>query len=126
MADPSPAGARDAAIIALLYSCGLRRAELVALDLADYDQESGALTIRGKRNKERIAYAVNAAIDALADWLVIRGDAPGALFWAIRKGGHVQTGQRLTTQSIYHILAVRAAMRSIPQAHARRWPRARR
>ena len=108
MADQTAAGARDAAIIALLYSCGLRRAELVALDLADYDQETGALTVRGKRNKERIAYAVNGTIDALADWLFIRGDASGALFWAIRKGGHVQKGQRLTTQAVYHILSTRA------------------
>lgn len=108
MNDQTAAGVRDASIIAILYSCGLRRAELVKLDLADYDQESGALTVRGKRNKERIAYAVNGTIDALLDWLTIRGNAPGSLFWAIRKGGHVQTGQRMTTQAIYHILRNRA------------------
>ena len=56
--DPGPGGARDAAIIALLYSCGLRRAELVALDIEDYDVEEGTLTVRGKRNKERLAHIV--------------------------------------------------------------------
>jgi integrase len=35
--DPSPAGARDAAIIALLYSCGLRRKEAASLELSNYD-----------------------------------------------------------------------------------------
>jgi len=108
MADQSPAGARDAAILAILYSCGLRRAELVKLDLADYDQEQGTLIVRGKRNKERLAHVVNGAAAALADWLTLRGDDPGALLWAIRRGGHVQAGQRLTTQAVYHILHTRA------------------
>ena len=115
MADQSPAGPRDAAMIAILYSCGLRRAELVGLDLDDYDQAAGTLLVRGKRNKERIAFTVNGTIDALADWLAIRGDAPGALFWAIRKGGHLQRGQRLTTQAVYHILGKRAEDASVKE-----------
>ena len=35
LADPTPAGYRDAAVIALLYACGPRRAELVGVDMAD-------------------------------------------------------------------------------------------
>lgn len=64
--------------------------------------------IRGKRNKERLAHVVNGAAGALADWLTVRGNDPGALFWAIRRGGHLQQGQRLTTQAVYHILTQRA------------------
>lgn len=112
--DQSPAGARDAGIIALLYSCGLRRAELVTLDLADYDQEVGVLTVRGKRNKERLAHVVNGARAALADWLTIRGDEPGALFYPVRKGGHLWRG-RLTTQAIYHILQTRAKQATVKE-----------
>lgn len=67
MADQSAAGARDAAIIALLYSCGLRRAELTGLDLDDYDPERGTLRVRGKRNKQRLVHVVSGAADALAD-----------------------------------------------------------
>ena len=51
----SPVGARDAAMLSLLYGCGLRRSEVVALDLSDYDQ--GTVTVRtGKGRKERIVY----------------------------------------------------------------------
>ena len=105
--DQSPAGSRDAAIVALLYSCGLRRAEFVALDLADYDVEEGTLIVRGKRNKERLAHVVEGAKDALEDWLVSRGPEPGPLFLPVRKGGHIKEG-RLTTQAIYYILIERA------------------
>lgn len=108
MADQTAAGVRDAAMIAILYSTGVRRAELVGLDLADYDPETGTTIVHGKRNKDRKVYVVNGAAEALADWLTIRGEDPGALFWAIRKGGHVQRGQRLTTQAVYHVLGKRA------------------
>lgn len=104
--DPTPAGARDAAIIAILYSCGLRRAELVSLTLADYDQESGQLVIHGKRNKDRLTYLVNGASLAVSDWLALRGSDPGALFCAINKGGRL-IGKPMTDQAIYKMLAKR-------------------
>jgi len=106
--DQTSSGIRDAALIAIAYSCGLRRAELVGLDLADYDPDAGTLRVFGKGSKERTAYCVNGCKTALLDWLTIRGEEPGALFWAIRRGGHIQTGQRLTTQAVYTILQSRA------------------
>jgi site-specific recombinase XerD len=106
-ADQAPAGVRDSAIIALLYSCGLRRAELCGLALVDYDAVAGELRILGKGNKERLSPVINGAADALADWLTIRGDAPGALFRPIRRGGHMQGGE-LTPQAVLTILAARA------------------
>ena len=61
-ADDSPAGMRDAALLGVLYICGLRRAELVGLDLADFDPESGKLTIhRGKGRKDRNVYVTGGA-----------------------------------------------------------------
>jgi len=52
--DTTPAGVRDAALIACLYPGGLRREEVVRLDLGDYSPGDGALTVRhGKRNKAR-------------------------------------------------------------------------
>lgn len=78
--DKTNAGARDAAIIGLMYSCGLRREEVVTLALADYDTENGRLVVRGKGNKKQTAWLTGGAARALADWLSIRGDDPGALF----------------------------------------------
>jgi site-specific recombinase XerD len=104
--DPSPAGVRDAALIAVWYTCGLRRAELAGLDLADYDPASDGLKIRGKRNKERLVYLINGAARAVADWLAMRGNETGALFCAINKGGRL-SHERLTAQALYNLLARR-------------------
>lgn len=106
-ADEGPAGVRDAALIALLKVGGLRRTEVAALQLADYDPVLGSLRVRGKRNKTRsVPVEDSGAKDALADWLHVRGAWQGALFVRIRKGG-VVTQEGLTDQGIYHILKTR-------------------
>lgn len=99
--DQTKKGIRDAAIISLLYAAGLRRAELVDLDLADYDAGSGRIRVRGKRNKQRLVPVVGGAAAALGDWLTIRGHEPGPLFWGV---GNRNRGGRLTTQAIYAML----------------------
>lgn len=106
--DTTNAGARDGAIIGLMYSCGLRREEVVTLDLADYDNESGRLVVRGKGNKERIAWLTGGAARALSDWLAVRGDDPGALFVAVNKSGRMSSRKNMTPKTIYSMLAKRA------------------
>lgn len=106
--DTTIAGARDAAIIALMYSCGMRREEVVTINLADYEPENGKLIIKGKGSKERTAYLTNGALYAMADWLPIRGSETGALFLAINKGGKIRPGAKMTNQAIYNLLAKRA------------------
>lgn len=107
--DASAAGARDAAMIAMLYGSGLRRAEIVSLHLADYDAESGQLIIRGKGNKQRTAYLPEGAAAAFADWLRIRGTEAGPLFCPIDKSGRLQCQDKaLTSQAVYNMLQKRA------------------
>ncbi len=47
-------GCRDSLIIELLYTTGMRRAEIVNLKLSDVDLNGNTIKVLGKRNKERI------------------------------------------------------------------------
>ena len=104
--DKTAAGARDVAIIALLRAGGLRRAEICSLNVDDYNLETGELVIRGKRNKERIAYVTNGAADALADWLVVRGIEPGSLFVPVNRGGKIVI-RKMFSEAIFNMLQKR-------------------
>ena len=113
VADDTPAGARDAAIIALGLAAGPRRAEIVGLDVADLaigsDREQGTLTIRhGKGDKQRKIPVNNGTLDALQDWLFVRGKDAGPLFLPVNKGGRIIGGQRLTSQAILNMVVKRA------------------
>jgi len=105
----TPGGARDAAMIAVLFGGGLRRQELVSLDLSDYTPVTGELRIRaGKGHKERLVYATNGSATLLAAWLAHRGGEPGPLFVPVNKGGRV-TIARLNPQAVYMMLRARGA-----------------
>ena len=106
--DPRPIGARDAAVIAILYSGGLRRAEVTKLKLSDYDEEDKWLRVHGKRSKERSVYLADGAIAALKAWLKIRGDESGPLFVMVNRGGNLVMEKPLTPQGIYYLLKSRA------------------
>ncbi|WP_270406975.1 tyrosine recombinase XerC [Brachybacterium paraconglomeratum] len=59
---------RDAAVLELLYSSGLRVSELVALDLGGIDMAQGTVRVRGKGDKERIVPVGVPALEALRRW----------------------------------------------------------
>jgi len=86
-ADTSPAGRRDGALLAVLYTTGARRAEIAALALTDYDPAERSLRVRGKGDKQRTVYMTPAAAVRLDAWVGVRGRGPGALFPPINKGG---------------------------------------
>ena len=106
--DKTAVGARDAALLAVGGGCGLRRAEIVGLDLADYSQEARELKVRhAKKGRERMAYPSEGTTQYLDDWLAIRGNKAGALFWPGLPSGYVRPGQ-LTPQTVYDVLKKRA------------------
>jgi integrase/recombinase XerD len=101
--DPSMAGFRDAAIISLMVSCGLRRNEVVSLDLIDYDITNDQMVVNGKGNKQRLAYVLNETADAMLDWLIVRGEEPGPMFLPINRADKLMN-RRLSGHTIYDML----------------------
>lgn len=111
--DPGPAGVRDAAIIGLMIAGGLRRAEVVALDVDHYDPETGELRVTGKGEKQRLVFCDNGAKDALTDHLALNVVEPGPLFTPINKGGRIIRGQRMTDHAIYEMLRRRSEQANV-------------
>jgi site-specific recombinase XerD len=107
-ADSSFAGIRDGAILAVLYGLGLRRSELIALDVADYDYDHGTLAIQGKGNKPRLGYVLEQVKELLQSWIAVRGGSEGPIFVPVTKGGNL-IFHRLTPQAVALIVKKRAA-----------------
>jgi len=106
-ADRSSLGPRDAAMLAVILGCGLRRSEAVTLSLSDVVTQERALRVIGKGNKERLAFMPAGSWQRLQLWIdQVRGEAPGPLFTRIRRFDTL-THERLTDQAVYHILQVR-------------------
>jgi integrase/recombinase XerC len=97
-----PLALRNAALLELVYSCGLRSAEAVALDLEDVDLDREQLHVLGKGGKERLVPLGEEAAWRLARWLrdgrpaLARG-ASDALFLSVR-------GRRLDTSVLRRLL----------------------
>lgn len=63
---------RNYAIITIFLNCGLRLAELCAMNINDLNFRNNSFKVKGKGNKERIVYMNNACINALKKYLEIR------------------------------------------------------
>jgi len=112
--DSSPAGARDEALLALLYGANLRRSEAFALELADYDLGSGVLLVRSANGRTPRRFVANDdARRALERWILIRGPEAGPLFNPVNKGGRIER-RRLSEQAIYIACQKRAAEAGLP------------
>lgn len=105
--DATTAGARDAAIVAVLIGTGLRRAEIVGLHLENWDADARTLVVGGKGDKQRLVYLEPGAASALVDWIRIRSTAEGPLFMPVRKDGVIEF-RPLTDQAVYNVLRKRA------------------
>ena len=69
---------RDRAILELLYSSGLRLAELTDLNIGDVDMHDATVRVTGKGNKDRIVPVGRHALKALRQWSITRGDLANA------------------------------------------------
>jgi len=106
--EPTVAGARDRALIELLYASGLRVAEGCGLDRDDLDEARRTVRVVGKGDKERVVPVGEAALEALAAYLALRGRHRGPLFLNARGG-------RLTPRSAHRIVKRLARRAGISQ-----------
>lgn len=94
--------ARDVAMLRLLHDLGLRRGELVALDLWDVDIEGGTVAVMGKGRMEKETLSMpEPTRAALMRWMDKRGSEDGPLFPNLDRAGK---GGRLTGTSLYRIV----------------------
>jgi integrase len=112
--DDTPAGKRDAALLAVLYGCGLRRGEAASLHLRDYAREDGSLRVHsGKGGKSRLVYATGGVSAAIESWIAVRGPRQGPLFCPINKAGKI-TLRAISDQAVRKILNKRAQEAGVP------------
>uniref|UniRef100_UPI002FCC3251 tyrosine recombinase XerC n=1 Tax=Ramlibacter sp. TaxID=1917967 RepID=UPI002FCC3251 len=104
--------ARDAAIVELLYGCGLRVGELVGLDVQAsgtakgwIDAQAGEAHVLGKGSKRRSVPVGGKALQALQAWLAARSAGSHAQETALFIGRH---GTRLSAQAIWQRLKQRS------------------
>ena len=98
-----PPALRDRALLELMYACGLRASEAIALDVGDVDLDTGVLRARGKAAKERLVPIGSAASRALVAYLTrgrprLVGDRTETTLFLNHRGG------RLTRQGLYKIV----------------------
>ena len=92
--DGSPVGARDVAILEMLYATGIRVGELCGLDVDDVDRERRVLRVFGKGRKERMVPYGVPADRALQTWLAVGRPAlavpgAGAAMFLGARGGRI-------------------------------------
>jgi integrase/recombinase XerC len=100
--------ARDTALLRLMFDLALRRAEVLAVDVADLDLERSAMWVwrKGKRERKLLSLPKATSV-ALTAWLEQRGSAAGALFGNFDRSG--KGGGRLSGEGLYSVVQMLGA-----------------
>ncbi len=104
------AGQRDRLVLLILYSTGIRLAELHGLNWADIDLQGQQMRVTGKRRKQRIVPFGNELRDALLDYrqrLSVEKpnrSEPEAVLVNLKRGGRMSRGQ--IYQTVHHYLSM--------------------
>ncbi|NLW86862.1 MAG: tyrosine recombinase [Planctomycetes bacterium] len=110
--------ARDHALAALLYACGLRASEAASLQLADVNFEVGVLRVFGKGAKERIVPAAAGALEAVRQYLPHRNAKPGVKTLFVTR-----SGDEMLREDVYRVIrkyATRGGLRGKISPHTLR------
>jgi integrase/recombinase XerC len=109
-------GARDVAMVGMLYGLELRRAELVGLDVGDY--RDGRVWVKGKGHSDKGGMTVPASVRQDLDaYLAARGlPLTGPLFVSADRSGKGAAGGRLSKGGLWQVLQRLAELAGVPLA----------
>jgi site-specific recombinase XerC len=95
---------RNRALLMMLYTVGLRRNEAVSLDFPeDVSLENRTIKVLGKGKTEKIGLTLpEKTVDAIREWIEVRGDSPGPLFMNLDPVG--KGDGRLSGRSVHRIV----------------------
>jgi integrase/recombinase XerC len=103
--------ARDRAMMELLYSSGLRLAELIGLDLGRLDLKNRTVEVLGKGSKERVVPVGRKAVEALEHWIRERASMARAGVAAVFVS---RGGRRLSPRAVQARVAYWARRQGLP------------
>lgn len=109
-----PLGLRDAAMLELMYSCGLRVSELVGLPIRGVDPREGLIRVVGKGNKERVVPVGDQALELLRAYLE-RGRPVHDPSWSSPAAFVSRLGKPMTRQNFWERVKVWAGRAGVPQ-----------
>jgi len=112
-ADPTPAGRRDAALLAVLYTTGARRSEISTLRREHYDPGERSLRIIGKGDKERLEYVHPQAAQLLGAWLALQDRPTGPLFTPVHRSGAIQQ-RAMSDAAVRNVVVKRRRQANLP------------
>ena len=107
MSDAAAIQARDTALFVLLYGCGLRIAEALALNVRDapLTGSDGMLRVVGKGSKERIVPVLPAVREAIGAWLALHPDRqPDSPLFLGARGGRLDAAVAQRTLRLFRRL----------------------
>jgi len=105
--------ARDAALMAVLYTAGIRRDEAHLLSIGDVDLDARTLRVTGKGNKQRVAFLTPATCDLLRAYLSKWNGKDDALFLGRRDRDGSRS--RISSGYIWQIVQKVAAASGVTQ-----------
>lgn len=106
-------GHRDAALLAMLHSTGIRRDEAGSVLIEKYDPRERSQLVTGKGNKQRTVFYHEAAIPFLDGWLVVLAQRKGPILRPVDKWGNI-ADRRMSARAVGDRVNIRRVQAGLP------------
>ena len=94
-------GCRDRAILEMFYATGMRRSELIGLDVADVDLSAKLIKVTGKRNKQRLIPFGDELAEGLLEYIKVRNET---LLQGTEAFFVLKNGERMYPEAVYRLV----------------------